>query len=62
MADPVTASNPTEYQKVAKAAAELEEQVSAYSKYRSTVMALQEAKEMLRESDGASPHKAAFLW
>ena len=53
MADPATASNPTEYQKVAKAAAELEEQVSAYSKYRSMVRALQEAKEMLRESDGA---------
>jgi peptide chain release factor 1 len=52
MADPATASNPAEYQKVAKAAAELEEQVSAYSKYRGTLAALQEAKEMLRESDG----------
>ena len=54
MADPATASNPAEYQKVAKAAAELEEQVSAYSKYRGAVAALQEAKEMLRESDGVA--------
>ena len=53
MADSATASNAAEYQKVARAAAELEEQVTAYGRYKLAVAALQEAKEMLRESDGA---------
>lgn len=55
MADSATASNAAEYQKVARAAAELEEQVTAYGRYKHAVAALQEAKEMLRESDGACP-------
>ena len=53
MADSATASNPAEYQKVARAAAELEGQVTAYGRYKRAVATLQEAKEMLRESDSA---------
>jgi protein subunit release factor A len=52
MADPLVAGNPAEFQRVAKAAAELEDQVSAYDKYKQAQAALQEAKELLRESDG----------
>ena len=51
MADSAIASNAAEYQKVARAAAELEGQVTAYGRYKHAVAALQEAKEMLRESD-----------
>ena len=53
MSDPDVASNATEFQKVARAAAEMEDQVSAYDKYKATQAALKEAKELLRESDGA---------
>ena len=52
MSDPNVAGNATEFQKVAKAAAELEDQVSAYDKYKATQAALKEAKELLRESEG----------
>ena len=52
MADPTVAGNPTEFQRVAKAAAALEDQVTSYSRYKDLVVALQEAKQVLRESDG----------
>lgn len=52
MADPTVAGNPTEFQRVAKAAAALEDQVTAYNRYKDLVVALQEAKQLLRESDG----------
>ena len=52
MSDPDIASNATEFQKVARAAAEMEDQVSAYDKYKATQAALKDAKELLRESDG----------
>ena len=52
MSDPNVAGNATEFQKVARAAAELEDQVSAYDKYKATQAALKEAKELLRESEG----------
>ena len=52
MSDPNIAANATEFQKVAKAAAELEDQVSAYDRYKATQAALKEAKELLRESEG----------
>ncbi|BDA41609.1 Peptide chain release factor 1 [Coccomyxa sp. Obi] len=52
MADPTVAGNPTEFQRVAKAAAALEGQVTAYSRYKDLLVALQEAKQLLRESDG----------
>ena len=52
MSDPNVAGNATEFQKVARAAAELEDQVSAYDRYKATQAALKEAKELLRESEG----------
>lgn len=52
MSDPDIAGNATEFQKVARAAAELEDQVSAYDKYKASQAALKEAKELLRESEG----------
>ncbi len=52
MSDPNIAGDATEFQKVARAAAELEDQVSAYDRYKATQAALKEAKELLRESDG----------
>lgn len=52
MADPDLAANNTEFQKVAKAAAEIEEATLAFHKYNDTVRQLAEAKELLRESDG----------
>lgn len=62
MADSATASNPAEYQKVARAAAELEGQVTAYGRYKHAVAALQEAKEMLRESDSAHTSIDMLSW
>jgi len=55
MSDPIIAGNATEFQKVAKAAAELDDQVSTYDLYKATLVALKEAKELLRDSDGALP-------
>ena len=55
MSDPIIAGNATEFQKVAKAAAELDDQVSAYDLYKATQIALKEAKELLKDSDGALP-------
>ncbi len=49
MADPNVSSNPSEFQKVAMAAAELEATVTTYAKYKEAQQQLDEAKEMLRE-------------
>lgn len=49
MADPDVSSNPSEFQKVAMAAAELEPTVTAYVNFKDTAQQLEEAKEMLRE-------------
>lgn len=54
MGDPEVAGNPSEFQRVAKAASALEDQVTTYSKYKETVEGLKEAKQLLRESDGGS--------
>lgn len=52
MASPEVASNPTEFQKVAQAAADLEQTVSAYRQYGQLQQELKEAKEMTAESAG----------
>ncbi len=62
MADPTVAGNPTEFQRVAKAAAALEDQVTAFSKYKDLVTALQEAKQLLRECDGKRMSACMLLW
>ena len=52
MADPDLAANNTEFQKVARAASEIEEAVTAYHRYNDTLRQLADAKELLRECDG----------
>jgi len=53
MADPAVSGNPSEFQKVAMAAAELQERVDSYENYCRLELELAEAKEMLKDSDGA---------
>ena len=52
MADPEVAASTTEFQKVAKAAADIEPTVAAFQAYNEAQLAVQEAREMLRESSG----------
>ena len=53
MADPDLPSNPTEFQRVAKAAADLQEQVEGYREYRELETELAETRSMMKENDGA---------
>lgn len=53
MASPEVSSNPTEFQKIARAAADLEQTVDAYRQYTQLQQELAEAKEMAAESAGA---------
>ncbi|KAL0049712.1 hypothetical protein WJX82_008180 [Trebouxia sp. C0006] len=50
MASPEVSSNPTEFQKVARAAADLEQTVTAYREYEQLQQELAEAKELAAES------------
>ena len=52
MASPEVSSNPTEFQKVARAAADLEQTVTAYREYEQLQQELAEAKELAAESAG----------
>ena len=54
MASPEVSSNPTEFQKVARAAADLEQTVTAYRQYSQLQQELKEAKELAAESAGES--------
>lgn len=54
MASPEVSSNPTEFQKIARAAADLEQTVVAYRQYIQLQKELAEAKEMAAESAGTS--------
>lgn len=53
MASPEVSSNPTEFQKIARAAADLEQTVDAYRQYTQLQQELVEAKEMASECAGA---------
>ena len=53
MADPEVAASTTEFQRVAKAAADIEPTVAAFKAYNEAQLLVQEAREMLRESGGA---------
>lgn len=53
MASPEVSSNPTEFQKVARAAADLEQTVVAYRQYTQLQQELAEAKELAAEFAGA---------
>ena len=52
MASPEVSSNPTEFQKIARAAADLEQAVTALRQYEQWQSELKEAKEMAAESAG----------
>ena len=52
MASPEVSSNPTEFQKIARAAADLEQTVVAYRQYTQLQQELAEAKEMATECAG----------
>ena len=52
MADPQIASNPTEFQRIATAAAELQPVVDAYRQLKEAEKELQGAKAVLRDSAG----------
>lgn len=60
MADPEVAASTTEFQKVAKAAADIEPTVAAFRAYNEAQLAVQEAREMLRESSGVPCFVAEF--
>ncbi|GBG61817.1 hypothetical protein CBR_g23775 [Chara braunii] len=53
LADPEVASNPNEYQKIAKSVAELEEVVSAYEQYRRCEQDLEGAMELMNDKEMA---------
>lgn len=52
MADPDNISDSSEFQRIAKAASDLEQTVSAYREYMDVQQQLAEAKQMLKESEG----------
>ena len=52
MADPEVAASTSEFQRVAKAAADIEPTVAAFKAYNEAQLLVQEAREMLRESGG----------
>ena len=52
LADPTIAADATETTRIARAAAELEDAVTAYREYRSAESALAEAREVARECEG----------
>ena len=58
MADPEVAGNSTEFQKVAKAASDLEETVNTFRAYKEAETQLGEAQKYLKEvSDDPGTHK-----
>ena len=52
MADPDVSSEPGKFQEVAKAAAELQKAVDGHAAYRELEQQLEEARAMLKESQG----------
>ncbi len=53
MADPDLPSNPAEFQRVAKAASDLQVQVEGFQEYRQLEAELEETRSMLKDGDGA---------
>lgn len=60
MADPEIAGSSTDFQRVAKAAADIQETVTTYLEYKDVEQQHKEARQMLRESDG-EPMLGVFL-
>lgn len=61
MADPDKISDSSEFQRIAKAASDLEQTVSAYREYMDVQQQLAEAKQMLKESEGDNTAHAFTL-
>eukprot|EP00850_Spirogloea_muscicola_P011700 SM000073S21476 [mRNA] locus=s73:582792:586386:+ [translate_table: standard] len=59
LADPDVASNNSEYQRIAKSVAELEEVVQTYTDFKDTEQELAEAREMSRDGDREMAEMAA---
>ena len=60
MADPEVAANSTEFQKVAKLAADLEETVNTFRAHKETEQQLADAEKYLKEEVGNDPEMAEF--
>eukprot|EP00877_Chromochloris_zofingiensis_P007621 jgi/Chrzof1/3111/Cz12g12120.t1 len=60
MADPEVAGNSTEFQKVAKAAADLEETVVTYRTYQETTQQLEDARRYLKDEAASDPDMMEF--
>lgn len=52
MADPEISGNPTEYQRLVRSVADMQETVEAYGEYKEIEKQLKAAKDLLRESEG----------
>ncbi len=52
MADPAISSEPGKFQEVAQAAAEIQRAAEGYAEYKDTEAQLEEARAMLKESQG----------
>ena len=62
MADSGVSSNPDEFQKVARAAADMEEKVTAWREYQQVEQELRGAKQMLSDSGGGICPWHCILW
>eukprot|EP00775_Hariotina_reticulata_P002099 gene2099-2417_t len=60
MADPDVANNATEFQKVARAASELEHTVTAYKQHQDLSQQLEQARIYLKEEAASDPDMAEF--
>lgn len=61
MADPAVSGNNAEYQRVARAVADIQDAVDAFAAYREAERQLAAARELLRESEGAGDAEMAEL-
>lgn len=60
MADPEISGNPTEYQRLVRSLADIQDAVEAYREFKDNERRLSEAKELLKESDG-DPEMAELI-
>lgn len=60
MADPDVAANSTEFQKVAKAASDLEDTVNTFRAYNETEKQLADSEKYLKDEVGNDPEMAEF--
>lgn len=56
MADPEVSGNNTEYQKLVRMVSDMQDAVDGFARYKDLERQLAEAKELLKDSEGALPH------